>query len=58
MISIEWNHSKTGFVKLPGNLGKIVAHFRDGHTEEFDFAGFVMLRNKREIVKIDCYEKD
>ena len=49
-----------GWLAIDANTKKIVAHYKDGHTEEFATIDFVILppRIKKQIVKIDCYEKE
>lgn len=49
-----------GFIELPATVKKVVAHFKDGHTEEMKLFDFLVLkpRVKKQIVKIDCYDED
>lgn len=49
-----------GFIELPATIKKVVAHFKDGQTEEMELLDFLMLkpRVKKQIVKIDCYDEE
>lgn len=49
-----------GFIELPATIKKVVAHFKDGQTEEMELLDFLMLkpRVKKQIMKIDCYDME
>lgn len=49
-----------GFIELPATIKKVVAHFKDGHTEEMGLLDFLVLKPsvKKQIVKIDCYDEE
>lgn len=48
-----------GWLSIPATVKKVVAHFKDGHTEKYELIEFVTLKPKvkNSIAKIDCYEE-
>ena len=53
-------NNKTGWLELPATIKKVVAHFKDGHTEEMKLIDFVVLKSRvmKQIVEIDCYDEE
>ena len=58
MTSYKVDFKKTGWQEIPTGTRTIVAHYEDGHKQTFDLVDFLVLRNKRKIVQIDCYKED
>jgi hypothetical protein len=50
--------NETGWQSIPGGTRTIVAHYEDGHKQTFDLVDFLVLRNKRKIIQIDCYQEN
>ena len=59
MKTYEVNNG-AGYISLPATVKKVVAHFKDGHTEEYSLLDFLVLkvRVKKRIVSIDCYDEN
>ncbi len=57
MTSIKVDNTKTGWVEIPGTTEKIVAHFKDGHTETMHLVDYVTMKKKKKdlVCQIDCY---
>lgn len=58
MTSYKVNMNETGWQSIPGGTRTIVAHYEDGHKQTFDLVDFLVLRNKRKIIQIDCYQEN
>lgn len=56
METIKIDNTKTGWVSLPGDTHKVVAHFNDGSKETYKLFEFLTLKKKTKdkIVSIDC----
>lgn len=52
--------NETGWIALPATIKKVVAHFKDGHTDEMKLVDLLILnpRIKKEIVMIECYDEN
>lgn len=59
MKTIEIDNKKTGWVSLPGDTHKVVAHLNDGAEETYELFEFLTLKKKTKdkIVSIDCYKE-
>ena len=57
MTSIEVNNTVTGWVAIPPKTERIVAHFKDGHTEIVSLVEYITMekRKKNLVNQIDCY---
>lgn len=57
MESQKVDFTKDGWIDMPAGTRTIVAHYKDGHKETMALEEFLLLRNKRKIVQIDCYKE-
>ena len=57
MKSIEVDNTVTGWTAIPPKTEKIVAHFKDGHTETISLVEYITMhkRKKNLVIRIDCY---
>lgn len=58
MITYELNNI-TGWLSIPTTVKLVIAHYKDGHSEEMTLLDFVCLKPKikKLIEKIDCYDE-
>lgn len=59
MTSIKVDNTITGWVAIPPKTEKIVAHFKDGHTETISLVEYIIMgkRKKNLVNQIDCYSE-
>ncbi len=57
MTSIKFDNTETGWIEIPGTTEKIVAHFKDGHTETMELIDFATMKKRKKdlVCQIDCY---
>lgn len=48
---------ETGWTAIPGDTKTIVAHYKSGDSRSMDLIDFLVLRNKADIVEIDCLKE-
>ena len=60
MKTYEINPFETGWIHLDGSTAKVVAYFRDGHSESMSLVDFITLSNKKrkQVIQIDCYTEE
>ena len=57
MESIKVDNTVTGWTAIPSKTERIVAHFKDGHTETISLVEYITMpkRKYNKVIQIDCY---
>lgn len=50
--------SGTGWTKIPGDTHTIIAYYNSGESRRMKMLDFLILRDKKNIIAIDCLSAD